>query len=118
MAQVVLSPDEFNEDAENHLGKANGNVYQRRPGMEGAHDGQIMVRLKKKRYIVIDYSFEPGEDDVATAAQSPHIKIFDGAGKRKCTMAKCNKIGVPVCLYDSEPNETDSLYLRSGLCFT
>lgn len=118
MSQVVLSFDQFNEDSEAHLGKANGNVYQRRPGVEGTHDGQIMVRLKKKRYIVIDYTFEPTEEDKQTASQSPNIKIFDGAGTRKCTMAKCNKIGIPVCLFDSEPNETDSLYLRSGLCFT
>lgn len=113
-----MNPEELIEDAEAHLGKANGNVYQRRPGVEGVHDGQIMVRLKKKRFIVVDYSFEPTDEDIQIAAQTPNIKIFDGAGKRQCTMAKCNKVGVPVCLYDNEPNETDSLYLRSGLCFT
>jgi len=105
-------------EAESHLGKANGNVYHSRPGVEGVHDGQIMVRLKKKRFIVIDYSFEPTEEDTQLAAQTPHVKVLEGAGKRKCTMAKCPKIGVPVCLYDSEPHETASLYLRSGMCFT
>jgi len=82
------------------------------------HDGQVMVRLKKKRFIIIDYSIEPTDEDVQAAQQSPHIKIFEGAGKRKCNMAKCNKVGVPVCLFDSEPDSTDSLYLRSGLCFS
>ena len=28
------------------------------------------------------------------------------------------KVGIPVCLHDSNPEEPSSLYLRSGLCFT
>jgi hypothetical protein len=81
--QVNVPYDEFADDVEHHLGRANGNVHVRRHGVEGAHDGQIMVRLKKKRFV-------------------------------KCTMSNCSKIGVPVCLWDSEPEEVDSLYLRSG----
>jgi hypothetical protein len=103
---------------EKRLGRANGNIYHRRPGVEGVHDGQVMVRLKKKRFIVIDYSIQPNEADFHHAAMSPYIRIPDGAGKVKCTVAECNKVGVPVLLYDSEPHEPQSLYLRSGLCFT
>lgn len=118
MSRVIVPPSEFASDERDNLGRANGNVYQRVPGVAGVHDGQIMVRLKKKRFIVIDYSVVPTEEDMMEAKSSPQIKIFEGAGRKKCTINNCGKIGVPVCLFDSEPNETDSLYLRSGMCFT
>jgi len=92
-------PKEFEEDANLRLGRANGNVYRRKPGIEGVHDGQIMVRLKKKRFLVLDYSPEAG-------------------GSHVCSCTDCNKIAVPALLYDSDPNEPSSLYLRSGHCFT
>lgn len=92
-------PKEFEEDADLRLGRANGNVYRRKPGIEGVHDGQIMVRLKKKRFLVLDYSPEAG-------------------GSHVCSCTDCNKIAVPALLYDSDPNEPSSLYLRSGHCFT
>jgi hypothetical protein len=112
--QVNVPYDEFADDVEHHLGRANGNVHVRRHGVEGVHDGQIMVRLKKKRFVILDYGIEPNESDVLFAEAAPHVKILDGAGRRKCTMSNCSKIGVPVCLWDSEPEEVDSLYLRSG----
>lgn len=31
---------------------------------------------------------------------------------------QCSKVGVPVCLYDSDPLQPDPLYLRSGLCYS
>jgi hypothetical protein len=117
MSQVVLSPDSFAVDLEMNLGRANGNVYQRQPGIPGVNDGQIMVRLKKKRYIIIDYSIKPNEADFHEAELSPHIAIPEGAGQVQCTAPNCSKVGVPVLLYDSEPGEPASLYLRSGLCF-
>jgi len=109
-------PDEFVEDVNFRLGRANGNVYHRRPGKDGAHDGQIMVRLKKKRVIVIDYGIKPADAKSVTSSQS--IKILPGAGQEICATPECQKIGIPVLLYDSVPEETASLYLRSGLCFT
>lgn len=116
---AIMTPiDEFVHDAEVKLGRANGNVYIRRPGEEGLHDGQIMVRLKKKRFIVIDYSIVPSPADIALAAASPHMMVSNGAGKQKCGSQDCSKVGVPVMLFDSEPDEPLSLYLRSGLCFT
>lgn len=116
--QVILPQEDFHEDLENRLGRANGNIYHRREGIEGIHDGQVMVRLKKKRFIVIDYSIVPNDQDLQYAAATPHIYIPNGAGKQKCTTPECNKVGVPVCLFDSEPNEPTSLYLRAGLCFS
>jgi ferredoxin-like protein FixX len=116
--QVILPHQEFHDDLETRLGRANGNIYHRQEGIAGIHDGQVMVRLKKKRYIVIDYSIVPNEHDFQVAATNPHITIPNGAGKQKCTTPECTKVGVPVCLYDSEPNEPSSLYLRAGLCFT
>jgi hypothetical protein len=116
--QVILPLEDFAEDLEQRLGRANGNIYHRRPGIEGVHDGQVMVRLKKKRFIVLDYSIVPNEADFHHAAMSSYIRCPDGAGKAPCTAAGCNKVGVPVLLYDSEPHEPQSLYLRSGLCFT
>lgn len=98
-AIVFHLPKEFEEDANLRLGRANGNVYRRKPGVEGVHDGQIMVRLKKKRFLVLDYSPEAG-------------------GRQVCSCTNCNKIAVPALLYDSDPNEPSSLYLRSGHCFT
>jgi hypothetical protein len=127
--QVILPLEDFAEDLDVRLGRANGNVFQRRPGIEGCHDGQVMVRLKKKRFIVIDYSIVPNEHDLQASAMNPHINVPLGAGVTKCTgkvvgpagegspLVQCQKVGVPVLLYDSEPNEPASLYLRSGLCF-
>jgi hypothetical protein len=111
------SPEEFADDLDLRLGRANGNVYHRSSGLEGIHDGQIMVRLKKKRYVVLDYTIQPTEEDYQRAALNPHIKLPKGAGRVVCKTPDCNKVGVPVCIYDSEPNEPDSLYLRAGLCF-
>lgn len=115
---VILPPEEFAEDLEQRLGRANGNVYHRREGVDQVHDGQIMVRLKKKRYIVIDYGIVPSEADRQLAAVTSHISCPEGAGKQQCVTPECAKVGVPVLLYDSAPEETASLYLRSGLCFT
>ena len=115
--QVVLTKEEFDQDLE-RLGRANGNIFHRRPGIEGVHDGQVMVRLKKKRFIIIDYSIVPNDNDIAAAAATPNISCLTGAGKQKCATPECVKIGVPVLLYDSDPAEPSSLYLRSGLCFT
>ncbi|KAL3931850.1 MAG: hypothetical protein SGBAC_011119 [Bacillariaceae sp.] len=116
--QVILPMEEFAEDLELRLGRANGNIYHRRPGVEGVHDGQVMVRLKKKRFIMIDYSIVPNEADLTAASVSPNISCPNGAGKQKCHNPECPKVGVPVLLYDSDPNEPSSLYMRSGLCFT
>lgn len=77
-----------------------------------------MVRLKKKRFVILDYSIVPNDADMQVANTNPHISIPAGAGKTSCSNADCNKVGVPVLLYDSEPNEPTSLYIRSGLCFT
>ena len=116
--RVVLTPEEFSLDAKERLGHTNGSIYQRRPGIDGFHDGQIMVRLKKHRFIIIDYSIIPNEDDMQAAALDPCISIPDGAGTQKCSTAECTKVGVPILLYDSNPGESVSLYMRSGLCFT
>ncbi|KAG7363799.1 hypothetical protein IV203_027160 [Nitzschia inconspicua] len=116
--QVILPLEDFAEDLEKRLGRANGNIYHRRSGIPGVHDGQVMVRLKKKRFIVIDYSIVPNEADYHYAAMSPYIRCPEGAGTAICSVSDCNKVGVPVLLYDSEPHEPQSLYLRSGLCFT
>lgn len=88
------------------------------PGVPNVHDGQIMIRLKKKRFIIVDYSFIPSPRDVAAAALSPQILCPNGAGKQKCVTQECTKVGVPVMLYDSDPEQTSSLYMRSGLCFS
>lgn len=92
-------PKEYEDDSNEYLGRANGNIYRRKPGVDGVHDGQIMVRLKKKRYLVLDYSPEAG-------------------GRQVCSCTNCSKVAVPALLYDSDPNEPSSLYLRSGHCFT
>ncbi len=115
---ILLHPDEFAYDEEKRLGRANGNTYQRRPGIENVHDGQIMVRLKKKRYIIIDYGYIPKPEDYAISNASSHISIPEGAGQQRCATKDCPRIGVPVMLYDSEPSEAMSLYLRGGLCFS
>jgi len=125
--QVILPPEEFAEDLDLRLGRANGNIYQRKTGVEGVHDGQVMVRLKKKRFIIIDYGIVPNEHDLQASAMTPHINVPLGAGVTKCTgkvpsepggpLVPCKKVGVPVLLYDSEPDQPASLYLRSGLCF-
>jgi hypothetical protein len=116
--QVMLSPEEYAEDLDLRLGRANGNIYHRIPGLDGVHDGQVMVRLKKKRFVILDYSIVPTETDFEVAREKPNVTVPPGAGKTSCTNADCNKVGVPVLLYDSDPAEPPSLYMRSGLCFT
>jgi hypothetical protein len=113
----IVPIEEFSEDLDSQLGHANGNVYHRKPGIEGVHDGQIMIRLKKKRYIIIDYSIVPNKEHVQAATNNPHIAVPDGAGNAKCAQLECQKVNVPVLLYDSDPSEASSLYLRGGLCF-
>lgn len=77
-----------------------------------------MVRLKKKRFIIIDYGYIPKPEDYAISNASSHISIPEGAGQQRCATKDCPRIGVPVMLYDSEPSEAMSLYLRGGLCFS
>ena len=84
MAQVILSPKEFAADLEN-LGRANGNIFHRIPHVDGVHDGQVMVRLKKKRFVILDYSIQPNEADLQVAAANDFIKIPKLAGKSICT---------------------------------
>ena len=108
---------DFAEDLE-RLGRANGNIFARKPGVPNLHDGQIMVRLKKKRFILLDYSLIPTTADIALASVTPHLLCPNGAGKQKCIQPECTKVGVPVLLFDSDPEQPTSLYLRSGLCFT
>ena len=93
---ILLYPDEFAYDEEKRLGRANGNTYQRRPGMDNVHDGQIMVRLKKKRYIIIDYGYIPKPEDYTISNSSPHISIPEGAGQQQCATKDCQRVGVPV----------------------
>ncbi len=96
---VILPFESFSVDLEHNLGRANGNCYIRKPGIPTVHDGQIMVRLKKKRFIIIDYSIIPTPADSACAAVTPHIRCPVGAGQQECTAANCSKVGVPVCLF-------------------
>ena len=115
---ILLQPEEFIYDEEHKLGRANGNTYIRRPPIENVHDGQIMVRLKQRRFIIIDYGYVPKPGDYDIANTNPHISIPDGAGEKRCATKGCPRVGVPVLLYDSEPNEIMSLYIRGGLCFS
>lgn len=112
----TLTP-ELIEDAEKNLGRANGSIKQRSPGVDGRHDGQVMVRLKSKRFVVLDYSFIPTTEDSAYAKDQPHVKLPNRAGRAPCVNKACEKVGTPVCLYDSAPEEPEPLYLRSGRCF-
>eukprot|EP00977_Amphora_coffeiformis_P018176 scaffold6271_cov171-Amphora_coffeaeformis.AAC.2 len=108
---------QFERDASTNLGNANGNIFVSKPGIPKQHDGQVFVRLKKKRFVVLDYTIQPNETDMATASGVAHMEIPSGAGKTQCITKDCHKVGVPVKLYDSNPEDSVSLYLRSGLCF-
>ena len=108
---------QFEREASTKLGNANGNIFISKPGIPKQHDGQVFVRLKKKRFVVLDYTIQPNETDMATASGVAHMEIPSGAGKTQCITKDCQKVGVPVKLYDSNPEDSVSLYLRSGLCF-
>mmetsp|Transcript_6285 Transcript_6285/g.11275 ORF Transcript_6285/g.11275 Transcript_6285/m.11275 type:complete len:84 (+) Transcript_6285:616-867(+) len=55
---IFLRPEEFAEDAESRLGRANGNTYQRKPGISNVHDGQIMIRLvRSMHYVMLFFSY-------------------------------------------------------------
>ena len=113
---ILHAAANWQEDEANNLGNANGNSYVRRVG-DGTHDGQIMIRFKQRRVVLVDYGYVPTEQDYEIAKAVPNICIPRGAGTAICKEPGCNKIGVPVCLHDSEPNEAMCLYLRAGLCF-
>mmetsp|Transcript_24286 Transcript_24286/g.49779 ORF Transcript_24286/g.49779 Transcript_24286/m.49779 type:complete len:349 (-) Transcript_24286:143-1189(-) len=115
---IILPYEEFQYDENKKLGNANGNFYQRKPGVENVHDGQIMIRLKKKRFVILDYGYVPSEEEHEMAKTIPHVSIPKGAGVAKCNTQGCERIGVPIMLYDSDPDEPPSLYLRGGLCFS
>jgi hypothetical protein len=140
-ANYRFQPKPYVADANRLLGQSNGKHYQRIPGNDQEHDGQVMVRLRKKRFVVLDYSFAPTEDDLKAATNFPNVRIVDKAGTGICihigvrfvndsssllpsssqsvvAFEKCGKVGVPVCLYDSDPTEQEPLYLRSGFCFS
>ena len=83
--------DEFAEDLDLRLGRANGNVYHRRPGSIGVHDGQIMVRLKKKRFIVIDYGVLPTAADASAAAVNPNVSCPPRGGEAEVHHARLSQ---------------------------
>lgn len=107
--------DGYVEDEVRRLGQSNGNYYVRKAGVDGVHNGQIMIRLKSKRYIIIDYI--PSEYDHKLVQHHSHISIPPGAGQTLCKTVDCPHVGVPVLLYDSDPHEPMSLYMSGGLCF-
>jgi hypothetical protein len=115
--QVVLPLETFAEDLHMRLGRANGNIYHRTPGKPGVHDGQVMVRLKKKRFIVLDYSIQPNRADLQAASMNPHIRCPKGAGRTRCSVSGCKKVGIPVLLYDSEPDETVIVFTKWSLFY-
>jgi len=114
---ILIRPEEYVEDEIRRLGKSNGNHYVRKAGVDGVHNGQIMIRLKSKRYIIIDYGITPSEYDHELVQHHSHISIPPGAGQTLCKTVDCPRVGVPVLLYDSEPHEPMSLYMSGGLCF-
>ena len=90
-SQIELSPEDFQEDLR-HLGRANGNIWQRFPALAGVHDGQVMVRLKQLRFVILDYSIpNPQSRLIGT---SRHVKVPRNAG-----VAICNTSGVGNCLF-------------------
>lgn len=117
MSQLLLDINQCITTAADHLGNANGNIWQSLPGEKGQHDGQLYVRLKKKRFIILDYRVVPTDADLHYAGTVPYVECPPGAGCTKCTNKDCTKVGIPVKLYDTNPEESVSLYLRSGLCF-
>lgn len=52
---IILPYEDFAADAEKKLNFANGRIFQRKRGVKDVHDGQLMVRLKKKRFVILDY---------------------------------------------------------------
>lgn len=116
-SQLDFDANEFEREAAANLGNANGNIYVSRAGIPSQHDGQVFVRLKKKRFVVLDYTIQPNEADMATASRMPRVEVPSGAGVSPCITKNCTKVGVPIKLYDSHPDDSVPLYLRSGLCF-
>jgi hypothetical protein len=84
VADGKFHPKQYIDDANRLLGQSNGKHYQRIPGKDQEHDGQVMVRLRKKRFVVLDYSFAPSEDELNAATNFPHVRIVDKAGRGIC----------------------------------
>lgn len=83
---MELSLEDFQDDLR-HLGRANGNIWQRLPALPGVHDGQVMVRLKQLRFVILDYSIP--QTRLTSGSNSNHVKIPRNAG-----VAICNTSGV------------------------
>ena len=97
-ASIIVDYEAIAKDAKYNLNCSNGKTFQRKPGVHNVHDGQIMIRLKKRRYVVLDYGYVPNEEDVKLAQENAQIFIPDGAGVQKCNGDDCSKVGVPVML--------------------
>ena len=80
---ILIRPEEYVEDEIRRLGKSNGNHYVRKAGVDGVHNGQIMIQLKSKRYIIIDYGYTPsGEYDHELVQHHSHILFHLELDKR------------------------------------
>jgi hypothetical protein len=78
-SQIELSLEDFQDDLR-HLGRANGNIWQRLPALAGVHDGQVMVRLKQLRFVVLDYSIPNPQSRLIGGPSSNHVKLPQNAG--------------------------------------
>lgn len=87
-SQIGLSLEDFQDDLL-HLGRANGNIWQRLPALPGVHDGQVMVRLKQLRFVILDYSILNPQARLIGGSYSSHVKVPRNAG-----VAICNTSGV------------------------
>ena len=117
MKTILLDIEYVNNNATNLKG-SNGSSIRLEPAVEDAHCGRLMIRLANARIVILDYEYVPNEHDVELASSRVYITIPYGAGQKICTKKGCKRIGVPVLLYDSHPNDSETAYLKNGLCFT
>jgi hypothetical protein len=92
-SQIELSLEDFQDDLR-HLGRANGNIWQRLPALPGVHDGQVMVRLKQLRFVILDYSISNPQSRLLGGSFPSHVKVPRNAGVAICNTSGVSSSGV------------------------
>lgn len=70
LTPYLCNIETYSTDADKDIGRS---LRRSLPGSEGEHDGQVMIHLESKHFVVLDYSYAPNTEDQEYAkAHSPH----------------------------------------------
>lgn len=119
MSRINYGVDAVKKIIQENLGYQPGHYFHVDMGIPGVHDGQVLLRISDSRTVLLDYGIHPTSEERAEAMKLPHVRILEGSGSEECRTPDCYKVGVPLVLYDSHPQETlnQSILFKTGKCF-